>query len=144
MIAAVVWLIVGIALAVAEAFTGTLVLLMLAAGALVAAVTAGAGAPPVVQGIVFGAVSGLALAGIRPALRRHLEHAPDPAPRIGVDAIEGASGLVVERVDADHGLIKIEGELWTARSFDSTQVIEPGERVQVIAIKGATAMVWRD
>lgn len=138
------WLIAGIALAVAEAFTGTLVLLMLAAGALVAALTAGVGAPPVVQGIVFGAVSGLALVGIRPALRRHFEQAPESATRMGVEAIEGANGLVVEKVDADRGLIKIEGELWSARAFDSTQVIEPGERVQVIAIKGATAMVWRD
>ncbi len=144
MFAAIVWLIVGIALAVAEAFTGTLVLIMLAAGALAAALTAGAGGPPLLQAIVFGGVSALALAGVRPALRRHFDQTAEPAARIGVDAIEGASGLVVERVDADHGLVKIEGELWSARAFDSTQVIEPGERVQVLAIKGVTAMVWRD
>ena len=59
-------------------------------------------------------------------------------------AIEGSTGLVLERVDSDHGMIKIEGELWTARAYDATEVFQPGERVRVIEVKGATAMVWRE
>ena len=61
-----------------------------------------------------------------------------------VAAIEGTSCLVLERVDADHGLVKIDGETWRARSFDGTQAYEPGDRVRVIEVKGATAMVWKD
>ncbi len=61
-----------------------------------------------------------------------------------VGALEGAAGEVVEQVTASSGLVKVEGELWSARSFDATQVIEPGERIRVVEVRGATAMVWRD
>jgi len=37
--------------------------------------------------------------------------------------------------------VKIDGEVWTARSYDEDEVIEAGKRVQVIQIKGATALV---
>jgi membrane protein implicated in regulation of membrane protease activity len=137
------WLAIGVALAVAEVFTTTFVLIMLAAGALAAAAAAALGAPLLIQGLVFAAVSGAALAGLRPLIQRHLQEGGDPA-RIGLAAIEGAVVPVIERIDTDHGLIKIEGELWTARPLDHTQVIEPGEMVRVIEIKGATALVWRE
>ena len=31
-----------------------------------------------------------------------------------------------------------------ARAYDATQVFAPGERVQVVQVRGATALVWRD
>ncbi|MGC9665679.1 NfeD family protein [Planosporangium sp. 12N6] len=139
----VLWLVVAVGLAIAEVFTGTFVLIMLAAGALAAAGTAAVGGELWAQGLVFALVSGLALVGVRPALRRRVDRGGTEAP-IGLAAIEGSTGTVLERVDADHGLVKIEGELWQARSFDGTQEYEPGERVRVIEVKGATAMVWRD
>jgi len=33
------------------------------------------------------------------------------------------------------------GEVWTARSFDDGEVIDAGEHVEVVEIRGATAMV---
>jgi membrane protein implicated in regulation of membrane protease activity len=50
--------------------------------------------------------------------------------------------LVVERVDAHHGQVKIGGELWSARSYDGHAVIEPGRNVDVMSIEGATAYVF--
>jgi membrane protein implicated in regulation of membrane protease activity len=142
---AVVWIVLGVVLAVAEMFTGTLVLIMLAAGAFAAALAAGLGAPVFVQALVFAAVSALSLAAVRPIIRRHQRPAIETGDTpFGLEAIEGASGLVLEDVDADHGLVKIEGELWTARAYDITQVIPKGERVRVVEVKGATAMVWRE
>ncbi len=137
------WLAVGVALALAEVFTTTFVLIMFAVGAFAAAAAAALGLPLWLQGLVFAAVSAAALAGLRPMIQRHLHGAGDSAP-IGVAALEGVVVPVIERIDSDHGLIKIEGELWTARPYDLTQVIEPGERVRVIEIKGATALVWRE
>ncbi len=32
--------------------------------------------------------------------------------------------------------MKIDGEVWTARSFDEDQVFDPGERVEVVEIQG--------
>ena len=29
--------------------------------------------------------------------------------------------MVLEQVDAEHGLVKIDGEMWTARSFDGAR-----------------------
>ena len=49
--------------------------------------------------------------------------------------------IVLERVDADSGQVKIGGEVWTARAFDEDEVMEPGARVQVLKIEGATALV---
>src|SRR5436309_3158281 len=100
---------------------------MFAAGALAAAAAAALGLPVWVQALVFAAVSAAALAGVRPLIQRHFHRSSDPAP-VGLAAIEGAAGLVLERVDIDHGLIKIEGEMWSARPYDATQVMEPGER----------------
>jgi membrane protein implicated in regulation of membrane protease activity len=140
---ALLWLVVAVGLAIAEVFTGTFVLIMLAAGALAAAATGALNGELWAQGLVFAIVSALALVVVRPAVKRHLE-ASGPDAQIGLAAIEGSTCVVLEHVDADHGLVKIEGETWRARSFDGTQEYEPGERVRVIEVKGATAMVWRD
>jgi len=48
---------------------------------------------------------------------------------------------VLDRVDSDGGSVKIGGETWTARSFDEEAVYEPGTRVEVMKIEGATALV---
>jgi membrane protein implicated in regulation of membrane protease activity len=88
-------------------------------------------------------VSLLALVAARPALRRHMERRELDAP-IGMNAISNSSAVVLEKVDDQHGLVKIDGELWQARALDAGQVIEPGEHVRVVEIKGVTAMVWKD
>ncbi|WP_213455838.1 NfeD family protein [Rhizomonospora bruguierae] len=142
---AVLWIVLAAVLAVAELFTLTFVLLMLAGGAAAAAVAAALNASQPVQVLVFALVSVLALGLVRPVIRRHrtAESDPEQTP-FGLTALEGSVGLVLEEVSAEAGLVKLDGELWTARSYDATQVMEPGERVRVIEVKGATAMVWRD
>jgi membrane protein implicated in regulation of membrane protease activity len=115
----------------------------LAAGAVAAAIVAGLDGPAALQGIVFAAVSAAALFGLRPALQGLVHHNAESTP-MGLQAIEGSSGLVLERVDLDHGLIKIDGELWTARPYDATETFDKGERVRVIEIRGATALVWKE
>ncbi|GLH98948.1 NfeD family protein [Phytohabitans aurantiacus] len=141
----VLWIVLGVVLAVAEMFTFTFVLIMLSSGAFAAAIAAALGAGVAVQAIVFAVVSALALLAVRPVIKRHRQSALESGDTpMGVEAIEGATGLVLEQVDADHGLVKIDGELWSARAYDGTQVLEAGERVRVIEVRGATAMVWRD
>jgi membrane protein implicated in regulation of membrane protease activity len=142
---AVVWIVLGVVLAVAEIFTTTLFLIMFAAGAFAAAGAAALGAPTAVQALVFAAVSALSLAVVRPVIRRHQRTALESGEQaFGVEAIEGSTALVLERVDAEHGLVKIDGELWSARPYDVTQSFVPGQRVRVIKVRGATALVWQD
>ena len=137
-----IWLVVSVGLVVAEMFSLDLVLLMFAAGALAAGGAAALGLPVAVQALVFAIVSVLALLGVRPLAKRRLNDAGEHV-RHGIDAIKGSDALVLSRVDEHGGLVKIGGEEWTARAFDSTQTLEPGQKVQVIDIKGATALVWR-
>jgi membrane protein implicated in regulation of membrane protease activity len=52
--------------------------------------------------------------------------------------------MVLERIANDEGVgcVRIEGgEVWTARSYDEDEVIDVGERVEVVEIRGATALV---
>jgi membrane protein implicated in regulation of membrane protease activity len=143
-VAAIIWLVLGVVLAVAEAFSMGFVLIMLAAGAFAAASAAALGAPVLLQAVVFAVVSALAVVAVRPAIRRHMDSATAiTATPMGVAALEGADAVVVEAVDADHGLVKVAGETWTARPFDATESFAPGDRVQIMKIKGATALVWR-
>lgn len=142
--AAIIWLILGVVLAIAEMFSLAFVMIMVAAGAFAAAAAAALGAPVLVQGAVFVAVTAATLAGVRPVLRRYQRAGTDvDAEPMGVAALEGADALVLERIDAHHGLIRVSGEEWSARAFDATQEFDPGEQVQIIKIKGATALVWR-
>nr|BFE75039.1 hypothetical protein GCM10020092_083400 [Actinoplanes digitatis] len=103
------------------------------------------GAPLLLQTIVFALVSGLSVAALRPIIMRHQRSAAESGETpFGIEAIEGSQATVLEEVTADHGLVKIDGELWTARSFDGAETYAPGDRVRVIKVKGATAIVWRD
>jgi membrane protein implicated in regulation of membrane protease activity len=138
-----VWLVLAVALAVAEGFTTTFVLVMLAAGALAAAGGAALGADLWLQVLLFAGVSVAALVAIRPTLRRHFALRDDAAP-IGLAAIEGTEALVLEDIDENQGRIKIDGEIWIARPYDMQQTFAKGTRVRVIEVKGATALVWRD
>lgn len=142
MSAALIWLIVAVALAGAEALTGDMFLLMLGGGALSAATVSWLTHWPLwVPGAVFLAVSVALLVLVRPALRRRLT--PPPGVGTGVEALSGRTALVLDRVAGDQGRVKLGGEVWTARVFNDGDVYQPGEQVTVMQIDGATAVVWK-
>jgi membrane protein implicated in regulation of membrane protease activity len=140
MTAAAIWLIVGVLLVLAELLSGEFVLLMLGGGALAAAGVSLFVGGPVVGGVVFAVVSVLLLFAVRPALRRRLDRGIDRTV-MHHQALLGSTAVVVARVDEHGGRVKIGGELWSARSTDGHAVIEPGARVTVVSITGATAEV---
>ncbi len=142
---AVLWIVLGIALAIAEAFTVSFLIIFFAVGALAAGGAAALGAPLLVQAIVFAVVSGLSVSAVRPIIMRHQRSALESGETaFGIEAIEGSRATVLEEVDIDRGLVKIDGELWQARAFDHTEKYLPGQRVRVMKVRGATAIVWRD
>ncbi len=126
---------------IVETFTLDLVFLMLAGGAVAGAVAAAFGAPLLLQAVVAVVASAALLGVVRPIARRHLRTPLET--RTGVAALVGRDALVIARVDAHSGQVKLGGEVWSARAFDDHDVIEPGERVQVAEIEGATALVYR-
>ncbi len=135
----VVWLIVAVVLAGAEAATSGLLLIMFAGGALSASLAAAMGAGTVGSAAVFAAVSIALIAFVRPIAKRHMFQPPQQ--RSGTAALIGTQAVVVEAVDGTDGRIKLAGEIWSARTLDEGARFEPGEKVSVFEIDGATAVV---
>ena len=137
----VLWLIAAAILGLGEIATSGFFLAPFAVGALLAALISAAGAGTAISLIIFLGVSIAALTALRPLARAHLKM---PAQlRTGTAALVGRSATVVERIANREGVgcVSIEGEVWTARAYDEDDVIEAGQRVQVMEIRGATALV---
>jgi membrane protein implicated in regulation of membrane protease activity len=135
----VIWLIVAVVFGVGEIATLGFFLGPFAGGALVAAVVSGVGGPTALSWIAFLVVSIALLAALRPIALRHRRQAP--SLRTGTAALVGRHATVIERVAEDAGAVRLDGEVWTARPYDEDQVFEAGTRVQVLEIRGATALV---
>ena len=133
------WLVIAAACGVIEVLSLDFVFAMFAAGAAAASVTAVATDDFLISTIVFGGVSVAMLGVVRPVALRHLRRGPDV--KMGIDALPGSKAVVLERVDEQHGLVKLAGEVWTARPYDSAAVLKPGASVDVVEIRGATAYV---
>jgi membrane protein implicated in regulation of membrane protease activity len=133
------WLIAAGVLAIGEIATLGFFLGPIAVAATAAAVVALVGAGLAVQWVVFIAASLGSLLVLRPIARRHLK--TPPRIRTGTAALVGGRAVVLERVDANGGQVRIGGEVWTARAYDEDDAFEPGARVEVMKIDGATALV---
>jgi membrane protein implicated in regulation of membrane protease activity len=133
------WVIAAGGLAVGEIFTMGFFLGPIAIAAVLAAIVSLAGGGLAASWVVFIAASIGSLLVLRPIARRHLR--TPPRIRTGTAALVGGPATVMERVDRDGGQVKIGGELWSARAYDEDESYEPGVRVQVIKIDGATALV---
>ena len=133
------WMVAAGVLSVGEIFTMGFFLGPIAVAAVLAAIVAAVGGGLPVQWIVFIVASLGSLAVLRPIARRHLR--TPPQIRTGTAALVGGRATVVERVDANSGCVKIGGEIWSARAYDEDDSFEPGARVEVLKIDGATALV---
>lgn len=135
-----IWLVVAAGLAVTETLTLDFTLLMLAAGAL-----AGAGAAALFPGLVLVhvlvavAVAVALLFLLRPTLLAKVRN--DPGYRSSVQRMVGSSGKALTAIDAESGEVKIDGEVWRARSYSAEQ-IEAGTPVEIFEVDGTTVVVY--
>jgi membrane protein implicated in regulation of membrane protease activity len=137
----VLWLIAGVIFAVGEMATTGFFLAPFAGGAVIAALLAAAGAGATIEWAVFLVVSVVLLAALRPVARQHQRTRGQI--KTGTAALVGQTATVVERIANAEGVgcVRLDGEIWTARAFMDEDVFEPGARVQVLEIRGATALV---
>jgi membrane protein implicated in regulation of membrane protease activity len=137
------WLLVAAVLIACEALSLTLVLGLVALAAAAAGGVAALNGDLPLQTAAFGAASLALLVLVRPVAKRHLKV---PAMlRTGADALIGVTAEVVNQVDRYHGQVRLRGEVWSARLCEGTadnDVLEPGDSVRVLAIDGATALVY--
>ena len=135
------WLILAVAFALGEIATLGFFLAPFAGGAAVAALVSAVGVPFVGSLAAFLVVSVVLLAALRPLARSHRRMPPQI--RTGTAALVGKSATVLERIANAEGVgcVRIDGEVWTARAFMDEETFEAGTRVQVVEIRGATALV---
>jgi membrane protein implicated in regulation of membrane protease activity len=95
----------------------------------------------VIEWAGFLVVSIVLLAALRPVARAHRRRPGEL--RTGSAALVGRTATVVERIANSEGVgcVRLDGEVWTARAYDEDQVIDRGEKVRVLEIRGATALV---
>lgn len=139
--AGIVLLIAASLFGVGEMHTGGFFMAPFALGALIGAILSFAGVALAPSLLVFVLISLLTLMLLRPLAMRHRRQ--PPAIRSGAAALIGSDATVLERISNREGVgcVKIGGEVWTARCYDDDEVIDAGEQVQVIEIRGATALV---
>ena len=133
------WLGVALAMAAVEAVTVDFVFIMLALGALAGAIASYFGADFVISAPIAVAVAVGLLFTLRPMLRRRLRPTRDNTD-IGPRSVVGQTGFVVEPVSESQGLVKVHGDLWSART-DVRTMLPLGSPVHVIDLQGATLLV---
>lgn len=133
------WVVLILVFLVIEMLTLDFTFLMLSIGGLAGLGADLLGAPLWLQVIIAAVVAALLVMFLRPPLLRRLRRGEDPTPS-NVDALIGIPGTVVASVGAHGGQVKLaNGDVWTARTESGE--LEPGVRVEVSRIDGATAVV---
>lgn len=134
------WLGIAVLLGVAEMFSLDLVLAMLAAGALVGMVAAVLDLHVAIQVLAAAGASLAALGLLRPSMVKRLHGGPEL--QLGHGKLVGKQGVVLEELSGlAPGRVRLGGEVWTAEPYDDTTTISTGETVEVLEIRGATAIV---
>ena len=143
MIGWLLWVFVAGAFAVGEVTltTGFWLAPFALSAALAAGVDAvGIGEPVDFLVFVVGAIAGLM--SLRPLVASRLIHA-GPVLRTGGAALVGRHATVLEPIAgrAGAGTVRIGADVWSARAYDETAEIAAGTDVEVVEIRGATAIV---
>lgn len=130
------WFVGAMVLGILEIFTVDLTFAMLAGGALVAGTVSLLGAPLWAAILTFALVSAVLLFVARPALHRHFRTGPIVT---GAAALVGRTAIAIDEVTTRSGRVKLNGEVWSART-KAGSIVED-EYAVVVEINGATAIV---
>ena len=133
------WLVCIVVFLMMESSTVALVSIWFAAGAFAALVASLCGAVFWLEMVLFIGIAVLALAALRPMLKKFIT---PKMVKTNVDAIVGQQGKVIADIDnlQSQGTIKLGAMEWSARSTDGS-VIQAGAVVQVDKIEGVKAFV---
>jgi membrane protein implicated in regulation of membrane protease activity len=136
-----VWLIAALVAGALEIKLSGFVMLWFAAGALVASLAAAVGLGINVQLALFTLVSVALFAASRTIFKKAFMRSADRM-KTGVEAMVGQEAVVTEALADPHGgTVRINGELWTARSLSGP--VAEGDRVVVEQIDGLKLWVRR-
>ena len=132
-----IWLIVAIVLFAVEALTVNLTTIWFGFGAIIAMATASLGGSTQLQIIFFVAATIILLLFTRPLAVKYLKKTTT-----NIDGLVGKQAIVTQKIDnlAGTGQVKIDGNVWTARS-EIGFIIEEREVVEIVKISGVKLIV---
>ncbi|MCA1613650.1 MAG: NfeD family protein [Acidobacteria bacterium] len=142
----ILWMLLGLALIVAEIFTAGFVLLWFGIGALAAALASMVGFGYPLQFLVFFFVSTGLTAASRTIFSKYFVREKDGDGRkFGADSLPGQTGTVVTSSSGamQEGAVKVFGSTWTAYPAEGEGPLEAGERVTIESVRGASIYVRR-
>lgn len=133
------WAVAIVVFSIAEAVTAQLVSIWFVIGSIAAFICALCGGQPIIQAIVFIAVSVLALVITRPLVKKYIH---PKSEHTNADRVIGQTGVVTEDIDnlKASGQVKVDGKIWTARSIDNV-IIPMGNQVIIDKIEGVKLIV---
>lgn len=135
----ILWLILMLVLAGIEMLTLDFLFLMMSAAALIAGVVSFFIGSFPLQVVIFAVASVLLIFVLRPVALNRLNRST-PQTRSNAERLVGLACTVLEPVGAHTGLVRLEGDVWTARTAGGP-TLETGHTAYVHRIDGATAVV---
>jgi membrane protein implicated in regulation of membrane protease activity len=141
----ILWLILGVALVIAEIFTLGFVLFWFGIGALAAAVVGFIGLGLGWQFAAFAIVSIMLTVMSRTIFSRYLPHNEGQPMRSGMDSLPGKIGTVSSpsKGALNEAAVKVFGSTWTAFPVEGEAELAEGEKVEVVEIRGSSIYVKR-
>ena len=136
----ILWVVLVIICILVELATVGLTAIWFAAGALVSLAAAALGANPIVQIILFLAVSIVLLAATRPWAKKYINSRTQST---NADSLIGQTIQIKERVSNmdQTGMAVVHGQEWTVRTRNDNEIIEPGEKAKILALSGVARIV---
>ncbi len=96
--------------------------------------------PIIGQILVFLVSSSVLLYFTRPIAKNYLKIGNT---RTNVNSLIGETGIVLKEILTFYkGQVKVNGQIWTARSLDNEEIKE-NERVEIVRVEGVTLIVKR-
>jgi membrane protein implicated in regulation of membrane protease activity len=135
------WIVFGVILMVIEILTPTFFIFWFGLGSLAAAVVAYFHENTLLELLTFVIVSAILVLSTR---RLAKKLSGEQIRSINVDDIVGKEALVIERVDnkaGTAGVVKVNGDMWRAVSFDDNITFEKGELAVIEKVEGAHVVI---
>ena len=140
----ILWIVLGVALIIAEIFTFGFVLFCFGIGAFAAALVGGLGVGFGLQFLVFAVVSVVLTLMSRTIFSKYFTRGDENVVKMGIDALPGQIGTVTiaSRGALQESAVKVYGSVWTAFPLDETPLLE-GEKVEVVRVQGSSIYVQK-
>jgi len=132
------WVALVIILSLIEVFTLGLTTVWFAIGALVMVFLSFLKIPFSFQLLIFLVISAVLLIFTRPLAIKKLKMGRE---KTNVDSLAGKHALVIKKItEFESGEAKINGQIWTARSEDSSEIPE-GTKCEIMRVEGVQLIV---